>query len=44
MKVFYCEICDKTINHKSKNRHIQTKSHYSMNEYVTNIYRYNDFA
>ena len=25
---YYCNICDKTINHKSKNRHNKSKSHY----------------
>ena len=44
MKVFFCEICDKTINHKSKNRHNKTKRHYFMKNYVTNTYNYNDIV
>ena len=44
MKVFYCETCDKTINHKSKNRHIKTKRHYFVKIYVTNTYNYNDIV
>ena len=39
---YYCNICDKTINHKSKNRHNKTKGHYFMKNYVTNNYNYND--
>ena len=39
---FYCNICDKTINHKSKNKQKKTKRHYLMKNYVTNIYNYND--
>ena len=27
---YYCNICDKSINHKSKKRHIKTKRHYFM--------------
>ena len=44
MNVFYCQICDKSINHKSKNRHNKTKSHDFMNNYVTNNYNYNDIV
>ena len=44
MKVFYCEICDKTINHKSKNTHNKTKSHDFMKNYVTNNYNYIDIV
>ena len=44
MKVFYCEICDKTINHKSKKRHNKTKRHYFMKNYLTNTYNYNDIV
>ena len=44
MKVFYCNICDKTVNHKSKNRHSKTKRHYFMKNYVTNTYNYNDIV
>ena len=35
---FYCNICDESINHKSKNRHNKTKRQYFMKKYVTNIY------
>ena len=42
MKACYCKICDKTINHKSRNRHIKTKIHYFVKKYVTNIYKYID--
>ena len=41
---YYCNICDKTINHKSKNRHNKTERHYFMKTYVTNTYNYNDFV
>ena len=44
MKVFYCEICDKTINHNSKKRHDKTKRLYFMKNFVTNTYIYNDFV
>ena len=44
MKALYCEICDKTINHKSKKRHNKRKRHYFMENYVTNTYNYNDFV
>ena len=44
MKVFYCEICDKTINRKSENRLNKTKRHYFMKNYVTNSYNYNDIV
>ena len=43
MRVFYCEICDKTINRKSRNRHNKTKRHYFMKNYVTNTCNYIDF-
>ena len=41
---YYCEICDKTKNDKSRNRHNKTKGHYFMKKYVTNIYDYNDIV
>ena len=41
---YYCYICDKSINQKSKKRHNKTKRHYLMIKYVTNIYNYNDIA
>ena len=44
MNVFYCQICDKSINHKSKNRHNKTKSHDFLKNYVTNNYNYNDIV
>ena len=44
MKVFYCNICDKTIIQKSKNRHSKIKRHYFMNNHVTNTYNYNDIV
>ena len=44
MKVFYFAICNKTINHKSKNRHIKTARHYFFKEYITDNYNYNDFV
>ena len=42
MKVFYYEICGRTINDKSKNRHTKTKRIYFTKNYVTNTYNYND--
>ena len=42
--MFDCKICDKTINHKSKYRHNNTKTHYFMKNYVTDIYNYNNIA
>ena len=41
---YHCEICDKTINHKSKNQHNKTKRRYFMKNYVTNTYNYNDIV
>ena len=41
---FYCNICDKSINHFSKKRHNKTKRHYFMKKFVTIIYNYNDFV
>ena len=41
---YYCERCHKTINHKSKSRHIKTKRHYFMKTYVTNTYNYSDIV
>ena len=41
---YFCNICNKSVNHKSKNRHIKTKRHYFMKNYVTNIYNYNDIV
>ena len=39
---YFCNVCDKTIITKSRKKHNQTKSHYFMKNYVTNIYNYND--
>ena len=39
---YYCKICDKSINHKSENKHNRTKRHYFMKKYVTNCYNYID--
>ena len=44
MKVVYCEICDKTIINKPRNKHNRTKSHYFMKNYVTNFYNYNNIV
>ena len=44
MKVFHCEICDKTMNHKSRNKHTKTKRNYVMKNYVTNICNFNDIV
>ena len=41
---YYCEICDKTIISKPRNKHNKTKSHYFMKNYVTNIYNFNDIV
>ena len=41
---FYCKICEKTINQKSKNRHYKTKRHYFMKNYVKNTFNYNDIV
>ena len=42
--MFFCEICDKRINIKSRNKHDKTKSHDFMKNYVTNIYNYSDIV
>ena len=44
MKTYFCEICDKTIIDKSRNKHNISKRHYFMKNYVTNIYNYNDIV
>ena len=41
---YYCEICDKSINDKHRNKHNKAKCHYFMKNYVTNIYNYNDIV
>ena len=41
---YYCAICDRSINYKHRNKHDKTKRHYFMNNYVTNIYKYNDIV
>ena len=44
MKVFYCEICDKTSINKPRNKHNKTKSYDFMENYVINNYNYNDIV
>ena len=44
MRVFYCEICDKTIINKPTHKHNKTKNHYFMKNYVINIYIYGDIV
>ena len=41
---FYCNICDESINQKSRNKHNKLKRHYLMKNYVTNNYNYNDIV
>ena len=41
---YFCNICDKSINHKPRNKHDKTKGHYFMKNYLTNIYEYNDIV
>ena len=41
---YYCNVCDKTIINKPRNKHNKTKSHYFMKNYLTNIYNYNDIV
>ena len=41
---YFCAICDKSINLKSKNRHNKTKRHYFMKNYVATFYHHNDFV
>ena len=41
---YYCNVCDKTIFNKPRNKHNKKKSHYFMKNYVTNIYNYNDIV
>ena len=41
---YYCNICDKSINHKSGNKSKKTKRHYFMKKDRTNIYNYNDIV
>ena len=42
---YHCNICDKSINRKSRNKHNKLKRHYFMKKnYVTNIYNYNDIV
>ena len=44
MDYYYCNICDKSINDKPRNKHNKTKRHVFMKIYVTNIYNYNDIV
>ena len=39
---YYCNICDESMSHKSKNKHNKLKRHYFMKISKTNIYIYND--
>ena len=41
---YFCNICDKTINHKSRKGDNKRKRHYFMKNFVTNTYNYNDFV
>ena len=41
---YYCNICDKSINDKPRNKHNKRKRHYFMKNYVTNIYTYKDIV
>ena len=41
---YYCNVCDKTIINKPRNKHNKTKSPYFMKKYLTNIYNYNDIV
>ena len=42
MKDYYCEICDRTINRKSKTKHIKFKGHSHMNSYVVEKHTIDD--
>ena len=39
---YYCNICDKSINYKPRNKHNKTKRHYFMKNHATIFYKYND--
>ena len=41
---YYCNICDKSINDKPRNKHNNTKRHVFVKNYVTNIYNYDDIV
>ena len=41
---YNCNICDKSINDKPRNKHNKTKRHVFMKIYVTKIYNYNDIG
>ena len=41
---YYCNICDKSINDKPRNKHNTTKRHVFMKNYVINIFNYNDIV
>ena len=41
---YYCNICDKSINHKTRKKHSKLKRNYFLKNYVTNIYNYNDIV
>ena len=38
MSNYYCDICDKTIKHKSKNKHSNTRLHKSLSMSIINKY------
>ena len=44
MNMFYCDICDKRIINKCKNKHDKTESHYFLKNFVTNIYNYKNIV
>ena len=39
---YYCGICDKTINRKSKTKHIKTKNHSFLDSYVRKKHNFDD--
>ena len=39
---YYCNICCKTIKHKSKKKHINSKKHIFLSPHVTNRYQINN--
>ena len=41
---YYYNICDKSINDQPRTKHIKTKRHCFMKNYVTNTYNYKDIV
>ena len=41
---YYCNICEKSINDKPRNKHNKTKRHVFMKTYVANINNHNDIV